>query len=237
MTFIHTRSALCADCNEFSATDGPQYVPFAQLPDSFNTFPIRPTLVFSVSRLTTGIRLFGEYRPTPDRLRLAQASLAPTHMDRLFLRERPLRIDLYRGDICAGVDARMLDAINCRNSCNDEDGHANAAMTTAATTTANTSMTAMDSSLAIGAVTCIEVIEHVPPSQLEHFAHTLFAVLRKPCVIISTPNAEYNIHFPALNYDPSAKTPALRQTKFRDADHKFEWTRAEFEQWYNGESV
>ena len=46
-------------------------------------------------------------------------------------------------------------------------------------------------------------------------AYTIFAYLNPERVIISTPNRDFNINFP----DP---------TKFRNWDHKFEWTRAEF---------
>jgi hypothetical protein len=42
-------------------------------------------------------------------------------------------------------------------------------------------------------------------------------------VVVSTPNAEYNALFPNL--------PA---GAFRHADHRFEWTRAEFRAWCEG---
>jgi hypothetical protein len=40
--------------------------------------------------------------------------------------------------------------------------------------------------------------------------------------LITTPNAEYNTLFPTL--------PAGR---FRHKDHRFEWTRSEFQSWAN----
>ncbi len=41
--------------------------------------------------------------------------------------------------------------------------------------------------------------------------------------MITTPNAEYNVKFAGL--------PA---GKFRHKDHRFEWTRAQFETWAKG---
>jgi hypothetical protein len=42
-------------------------------------------------------------------------------------------------------------------------------------------------------------------------------------VVLTTPNREYNVRFENL--------PA---GKFRHADHRFEWTRAEFAAWCEG---
>ncbi len=66
----------------------------------------------------------------------------------------------------------------------------------------------------------VEVIEHIDPSRLPAFEHVLFAAARPGCIVITTPNAEYNVRFETL---PSGK--------FRHRDHRFEWTRAQFEQW------
>jgi len=70
------------------------------------------------------------------------------------------------------------------------------------------------------AAVVIEVIEHLDPSRLHAFARALFEHARPGTVVITTPNVEYNVHFPGL--------PAGR---FRHRDHRFEWTRAEFEAW------
>jgi hypothetical protein len=48
----------------------------------------------------------------------------------------------------------------------------------------------------------------------------VFEFARPSLVVITTPNAEYNVRWPSL--------PAGR---FRHRDHRFEWTRAEFERW------
>ena len=71
-----------------------------------------------------------------------------------------------------------------------------------------------------GAATVIEVIEHLDPARLEIFERVLFEFARPSTVIITTPNHEYNV-----------KWPNLPAGKFRHRDHRFEWTRAEFQVW------
>ena len=48
----------------------------------------------------------------------------------------------------------------------------------------------------------------------------LFEFARPKTVVVTTPNVEYNVKFPTL--------PA---GKFRHKDHRFEWTREEFQRW------
>ena len=66
----------------------------------------------------------------------------------------------------------------------------------------------------------IEVIEHLEPTRLETFARVLFGYTRPGVVILTTPNQEYNVQW-----------PRLRAGGLRHRDHRFEWTRAEFQQW------
>jgi 3' terminal RNA ribose 2'-O-methyltransferase Hen1 len=73
------------------------------------------------------------------------------------------------------------------------------------------------------AATVVEVIEHLDPPRLAAFERVLFQEARPHAVIITTPNAEYNVKFETL--------PA---GQFRHKDHRFEWTRSEFQQWSNG---
>lgn len=70
------------------------------------------------------------------------------------------------------------------------------------------------------AATVVEVIEHLDPPRLAAFERVVFEHARPGVVIVTTPNAEYNVLFEGL--------PAGR---FRHKDHRFEWTRAEFEAW------
>lgn len=66
----------------------------------------------------------------------------------------------------------------------------------------------------------IEVIEHLDPPRLGAFERALFAHARPSTVVVTTPNVEYNARFETL--------PA---GTLRHRDHRFEWTRAEFEAW------
>lgn len=70
------------------------------------------------------------------------------------------------------------------------------------------------------AAAVVEVIEHLDPPRLAVFAQVVFAFARPSTVVITTPNLEYNVMWPSL--------PAH---KFRHRDHRFEWTRAEFQAW------
>jgi 3' terminal RNA ribose 2'-O-methyltransferase Hen1 len=69
----------------------------------------------------------------------------------------------------------------------------------------------------------VEVIEHLDPSRLAAFERVLFETARPGVVVLTTPNREYNQLFESL--------PA---GSLRHPDHRFEWTRAEFQDWANG---
>jgi 3' terminal RNA ribose 2'-O-methyltransferase Hen1 len=73
------------------------------------------------------------------------------------------------------------------------------------------------------AAAVVEVIEHLDPPRLGAFERALFGCARPGAVVLTTPNREYNVRFENL--------PA---GKFRHADHRFEWTRAEFASWCAG---
>jgi 3' terminal RNA ribose 2'-O-methyltransferase Hen1 len=70
------------------------------------------------------------------------------------------------------------------------------------------------------AAAVVEVIEHLDPPRLAAFERVLFECARPTTIVLTTPNAEYNVRFPTL----AAGT-------FRHADHRFEWSRAEFRAW------
>jgi len=74
-----------------------------------------------------------------------------------------------------------------------------------------------------GAATVVEVIEHLDPPRLAAFERVLFETARPEIVIVTTPNAEYNVKFETL--------PA---GQFRHKDHRFEWTRDAFQRWSQG---
>jgi 3' terminal RNA ribose 2'-O-methyltransferase Hen1 len=83
------------------------------------------------------------------------------------------------------------------------------------------SLTYRDKRLAgYDAATVVEVIEHQDPPRLAAFERVLFEFARPQTVVLTTPNVEYNVKFETL--------PA---GKLRHKDHRFEWTRAEFQSW------
>lgn len=70
------------------------------------------------------------------------------------------------------------------------------------------------------AVVLMEVIEHVDPPRLPALARNVFGYARPATVIVTTPNAEYNVRY-----------AGLAAGSMRHKDHRFEWTRAEFGDW------
>ena len=70
------------------------------------------------------------------------------------------------------------------------------------------------------AATLTEVIEHLDPSRLTALERVVFEQAEPKSVIVTTPNAEYNVLFTSL--------PA---GEMRHKDHRFEWTRSEFTKW------
>ena len=51
----------------------------------------------------------------------------------------------------------------------------------------------------------------------------MFRAAKPLAAIVSTPNAEYNVRF-----------QTLPDGQFRHSDHRFEWTRAQFQGWASG---
>ncbi|MEV1142597.1 3' terminal RNA ribose 2'-O-methyltransferase Hen1 [Micromonospora sp. NPDC049799] len=70
------------------------------------------------------------------------------------------------------------------------------------------------------AAVLMEVVEHVDPPRLPALEDAVLGHARPATVVVTTPNVEYNVRYEGL--------PAGR---FRHADHRFEWTRAEFADW------
>lgn len=86
------------------------------------------------------------------------------------------------------------------------------------------SLTYRDKRLAgFDAAAAIEVIEHLDPPRLSAFERVVFQHAKPQTVVLTTPNAEYNVMWETL--------PA---GDFRHADHRFEWTRQEFQSWATG---
>ena len=68
------------------------------------------------------------------------------------------------------------------------------------------------------AAVLMEVVEHVDPPRLEALERVVFGAAKPGAVIVTTPNAEYNVLYEGL-------------VGMRHPDHRFEWTRAEFAHW------
>lgn len=70
------------------------------------------------------------------------------------------------------------------------------------------------------AAALLEVIEHLDPERLPALEKVVFGSACPPTVVLSTPNAEYNVVYERLDADA-----------FRHQDHRFEWTREQFQSW------
>ncbi|NQV27791.1 MAG: 3' terminal RNA ribose 2'-O-methyltransferase Hen1 [Rhodopirellula sp.] len=70
------------------------------------------------------------------------------------------------------------------------------------------------------AAALVEVIEHLDAPRLAAMERVVFEFARPATVVVTTPNQEYNVMWETL--------PA---GQFRHSDHRFEWTRNEFQQW------
>ncbi|QDU88985.1 hypothetical protein Pla175_23690 [Pirellulimonas nuda] len=82
-------------------------------------------------------------------------------------------------------------------------------------------LTYRDSRLAnFDAAAIVEVVEHLDPARLAAFERVVFEHARPRTVVLTTPNREYN-----------AVWDSLPAGEMRHSDHRFEWTRGEFEAW------
>jgi 3' terminal RNA ribose 2'-O-methyltransferase Hen1 len=73
------------------------------------------------------------------------------------------------------------------------------------------------------AAALVEVIEHLDPPRLAAAEQNVFGSAKPGTVVVTTPNAEYNVRWKTL--------PA---GQLRHPDHRFEWTRGEFAAWADG---
>jgi protein phosphatase len=73
------------------------------------------------------------------------------------------------------------------------------------------------------AAALVEAIEHLDAPRLSSLERVVFEAAKPKTVVVTTPNVEYNVKFETL--------PA---GTMRHKDHRFEWTRTEFEHWAEG---
>ena len=71
--------------------------------------------------------------------------------------------------------------------------------------------------------TVVEVVEHLDSERLDVFAEVVFGHISAASVVLTTPNREYNANFDHLD-----------ARGLRHDDHRFEWTRSEFQAWTSG---
>ncbi len=76
------------------------------------------------------------------------------------------------------------------------------------------------------AAAAVEVIEHLDPPRLAAFERVLFECARPATIVLTTPNAEYNV-----------KWESLPAGALRHKDHRFEWTRAQLQNWAEGMGI
>jgi len=95
-------------------------------------------------------------------------------------------------------------------------GHAHVQLACASLTRAHPNLAGYDCAC------LVEVIEHLPPADINRLERAVFAGMRPRHVIVTTPNAEYN---PVLGVPPH---------RFRHPDHHFEWDRPRFARWGRG---
>jgi 3' terminal RNA ribose 2'-O-methyltransferase Hen1 len=70
------------------------------------------------------------------------------------------------------------------------------------------------------AAAIVEVIEHLDINRLKAFERVVFEFAKPKTVVLTTPNREYNELFETIAAD-----------SMRHTDHRFEWTRTEFQTW------
>lgn len=73
------------------------------------------------------------------------------------------------------------------------------------------------------AAAVVEVVEHLDPPRLSAFERVLFEFARPRTIVLTTPNREFNV-----------KWETVGAGRFRHPDHRFEWTRQEFQEWAKG---
>jgi 3' terminal RNA ribose 2'-O-methyltransferase Hen1 len=72
------------------------------------------------------------------------------------------------------------------------------------------------------AMALVEVIEHLDEDRLSAMERVVFEFAQPQTVVVTTPNGEYNVKYETLSAGD-----------FRHDDHRFEWSRPEFEAWAN----
>ena len=93
----------------------------------------------------------------------------------------------------------------------------------------------------VDAIALVEVIEHLLPADLDTVGPVLLGRCAPRWLLVTTPNREYNLNWMEIpaNQPQDANgryitLPPVSTYGMRNPDHKFEWTRAEFQAWATG---
>jgi len=81
------------------------------------------------------------------------------------------------------------------------------------------------------AAALVEVIEHLDVPRLAALERNVFEFAKPKLIVVTTPNREYNVLFKGLQ--GNVETDEMSPRTMRHRDHRFEWTRSEFEAWGN----
>lgn len=78
-----------------------------------------------------------------------------------------------------------------------------------------------------------EFIEHLDDDCLNEFGPRVLGAWKPKVVLITTPNYSFNVKFKKPQHPSSIYTDPTGRTdrQFRHSDHKFEWTKKEFQTW------
>ena len=114
------------------------------------------------------------------------------------------------------IDMARLRRAEARLALLPEAGRARVQLACASLTEGHPALTGYDCAC------LVEVIEPLPPADINRLERAVFMRMRPAHVIVTTPNAEYN---------PVLGVPASRM---RHPGHRFEWRRARFARWAEG---
>lgn len=128
----------------------------------------------------------------------------------LFVRlvEDPRYEELVGVDVCRASLDRLRARLAAANLCTRH-----VALCEASMTEARPDLEGFDCAI------LVETIEHIDPDQLSKLERALFHTMRPKTVVITTPNADFNM---LLGVPPH---------RMRHPDHRFEWGRAKFREW------
>ncbi|HET9893594.1 MAG TPA: 3' terminal RNA ribose 2'-O-methyltransferase Hen1 [Streptosporangiaceae bacterium] len=142
--------------------------------------------------------------------------------------------------IAADVSSRALDVAGRRLRVDRMPAHQRGRLKLI-----QSSLTYTDARLAgLDAVALIEVIEHIDEPRLGALERCVFTDSAPATVVVTTPNAEYNVRYACTAHDGDRGghheghhsghhdgDHGAGQAGFRHRDHRFEWTREQFEAW------